>query len=346
MGPAHIQYARATDGTRIAYAVYPGEGRLTLNIPPPIAPPMAIVHRVGSLADSLDALFDERRWARFDFRGVGFSDPPGEALSLEDQVADIEAVTNAVGEEMDVFAAYGSCFPALVYAARRPPQWRSLVLVAPGLEGRDYARFPQFDARREIGQTIDELGWYLMLLRGSYDAPGEDAAELARQWRDALPLPSANLHLDALAESDVSSFVPKVELPVLVVTHGMWHGYSSAVAELLPECTFISTEPFYFTGPAGRWLRGVIDEFRAKACESVGTANGSVARGAANVVGLSERERQVLTGIAAGHSNADIATELVMSTRTVERHVQNIYNKLGVHNRVEAANWAREHGGM
>ena len=347
MEPAHIQYARASDGVRIAYAVYPGEGRLTLNIPPPIAPSMSIVHRLGSLTDSLDALFGGRMWARFDFRGIGFSDPPSEPISLENQVADIEAVTNTIGEEMDVFATYSSCFPALAYAACQPKLWRSLVLVAPGLEGGDYARFPQWEARHNIGDTIDELGWYLMQLRGSYDASGEESAELARLWQESAPLRSVNGHLDALAASDVTSFASRVQLPVLVVTHRSFHRHSAAVAESLPGCSFISTEPFYFNGPVGRWLREEIDRFRATSCgQNVATGNDSPAPGAASVPGLSQRERDVLQKVAAGQSNAQIASELVMSPRTVERHVQNIYNKLGVHNRVEAANWAREHGGM
>jgi LuxR family transcriptional regulator of csgAB operon len=48
--------------------------------------------------------------------------------------------------------------------------------------------------------------------------------------------------------------------------------------------------------------------------------------------------------LAAGRSNPEIAERLSISTRTVERHARNIYAKLNVHNRVEAANWAREHG--
>jgi ATP/maltotriose-dependent transcriptional regulator MalT len=46
-------------------------------------------------------------------------------------------------------------------------------------------------------------------------------------------------------------------------------------------------------------------------------------------LGLSEREVEVLRLIAAGRSNREIAAELVLSVRTVERHVSNIYAKLG-----------------
>jgi DNA-binding NarL/FixJ family response regulator len=59
---------------------------------------------------------------------------------------------------------------------------------------------------------------------------------------------------------------------------------------------------------------------------------------------LSARESEVLNLLTEGNSNPEIARVLTLSTRTVDRHVQNLYRKLGVRNRVAAANWAREHG--
>ncbi|MBV9639991.1 MAG: AAA family ATPase [Mycobacteriaceae bacterium] len=58
--------------------------------------------------------------------------------------------------------------------------------------------------------------------------------------------------------------------------------------------------------------------------------------------GLSRREREVLTLIAAGHSDADIATKLCISPKTVGHHVSSILSKLGVDNRTQAAAQARQ----
>lgn len=59
---------------------------------------------------------------------------------------------------------------------------------------------------------------------------------------------------------------------------------------------------------------------------------------------LSEREREVLILLAQGLNNKEIAQRLYLSVRTVEGHLANIYGKLGVHSRTEAALYAVRQG--
>jgi DNA-binding CsgD family transcriptional regulator len=59
--------------------------------------------------------------------------------------------------------------------------------------------------------------------------------------------------------------------------------------------------------------------------------------------GLSPREIEVLGLVADGRTNRDIAAELVISERTVDRHVSNIFTKLGVSSRSAATAYAYEH---
>jgi LuxR family maltose regulon positive regulatory protein len=54
------------------------------------------------------------------------------------------------------------------------------------------------------------------------------------------------------------------------------------------------------------------------------------------VEALSDREIEVLEQIAKGHTNQEIAQELILSLYTVKSHARNIYSKLGVKNRTEA----------
>lgn len=59
---------------------------------------------------------------------------------------------------------------------------------------------------------------------------------------------------------------------------------------------------------------------------------------------LSEREREVLALIAQGRSNQQIADELVISIKTVNRHRENIMAKLDLHSRVALVRYAIEKG--
>ncbi len=59
---------------------------------------------------------------------------------------------------------------------------------------------------------------------------------------------------------------------------------------------------------------------------------------------LTERETEVLRLVAKGMSARQIAERLVLSHRTVENHVQSTLRKLQLHNRVELARYAIEHG--
>jgi DNA-binding NarL/FixJ family response regulator len=59
---------------------------------------------------------------------------------------------------------------------------------------------------------------------------------------------------------------------------------------------------------------------------------------------LTERETQILTLLAEGLRNDDIARRLVISPQTVQTHVRNILSKLKVHSRLEAVAFAARHG--
>jgi DNA-binding CsgD family transcriptional regulator len=69
--------------------------------------------------------------------------------------------------------------------------------------------------------------------------------------------------------------------------------------------------------------------------------SGKVAAGPA---GLTERELQVLRRVAAGETNKAIAADLFVSERTVDRHMSNIFAKLGVSSRAAATAHAYQHG--
>ena len=61
------------------------------------------------------------------------------------------------------------------------------------------------------------------------------------------------------------------------------------------------------------------------------------ASGAGALASLTAREREIATLVAAGRSNREVAEQLVLSARTIDAHLRNVYTKLAVRSRVELA---------
>ena len=59
---------------------------------------------------------------------------------------------------------------------------------------------------------------------------------------------------------------------------------------------------------------------------------------------LTKRELEILQLVAEGHTNANLAKQLWVTEQTIKFHLSNVYRKLDVSNRTEAARWAQVHG--
>jgi HD-GYP domain-containing protein (c-di-GMP phosphodiesterase class II) len=98
---------------------------------------------------------------------------------------------------------------------------------------------------------------------------------------------------------------------------------------------------------AVRTLKAEVDSGRLDtdaAAWVVSAAGGEMDRPpVANPDGLTDRETEVLTHISRGLTNRKVGDELFISTKTVGRHVENIYAKIGVSTRAGAAIYAMEH---
>jgi DNA-binding NarL/FixJ family response regulator len=92
-------------------------------------------------------------------------------------------------------------------------------------------------------------------------------------------------------------------------------------------------DPVFTPGLAGL----VLGEFRRARAAGPGS-------GGPEIPELTERETEILRYVATGMGYKDIAATLFLSHRTVQNHVQNIFGKLQMHNRVELARFAMERG--
>ena len=110
-----------------------------------------------------------------------------------------------------------------------------------------------------------------------------------------------------------------------------------------------STRPHRAALPAGRAAAVLRDEARAgrldpDAVAVVLAAADGTPRVRTRSAGLTGRQFQVLRLMARGLSNRAIGAELVISPRTAEHHVQDVYARIGVSSRAAAALYAMEHG--
>jgi DNA-binding NarL/FixJ family response regulator len=176
---------------------------------------------------------------------------------------------------------------------------------------------------------------------GAARAAADELAEIAGQL--AAPYPSA-LAAEASGAVLVAEGDPRAALTTLRAAHRLWR-------EL--EAPHQAARVRVLIGVACRELgdgasaelefeaaRGALEELGARPdLERLARLAGSPRPG-----GLSRRESEVLTLVAAGKTNRAIATELFISEKTVARHVSNIFTKLALSSRAEATAYAYKHG--
>jgi DNA-binding CsgD family transcriptional regulator len=89
---------------------------------------------------------------------------------------------------------------------------------------------------------------------------------------------------------------------------------------------------------------GAVDGMLDAAAARAGAAPSAATSSLADLATLSARELEVLAALAEGLTNRELADRLFISERTANRHLSNIFTKLGVHNRTAAARLAVQAG--
>jgi pimeloyl-ACP methyl ester carboxylesterase/DNA-binding CsgD family transcriptional regulator len=328
-----VRFCTAPDGVSLAYATH-GRG------PPLVRVATWLTHLDFDWASPiwrhwLDALGRRHTVVRYDERGCGLSDSDVGELSVETWVGDLEAVVDAAG--LDRFTLLGisqGAAIAVAYAAEHPERVADLVL---------YGGFAR--GRRHRGQRVQEDAMVAAIRAGwTTDDPSfrrvfsclfvpHGTTEQMAWYEDLLrtsTTPESAVRLfEARGAIDVRDLGPQVRARTLVV-----HARDDRVvpveegrllAALIPDARLILLESanhiLLADEPAWRHFADELDAF-------LGT--GDIARPPVPTSDLSARELEVLELVAAGLANDEIAARLYLSVRTVERHLSNLYGKLGV----------------
>jgi pimeloyl-ACP methyl ester carboxylesterase/DNA-binding CsgD family transcriptional regulator len=271
---------------------------------------------------------------RYDERGYGLSDWDVDDHCLEARIGDLEAVADHAG--LDRFALMGMAQggpPAISYATRHPERVSRLLFYG-SYAGATAGSLESEEELEAFAQLI-KVGWArpqhtFRRVFTSLMIPG--ATEEQMRWLDELQRVAASASTASNAMRQRSSancldLLPALDVPTLVLhsvrdqmndfEHGRLLATRIPGARLVP----LDSDNHILLGDEPAW-QVFLDEVRRFVATDGAPAPVADA--------LSPRERQVLALVAEGRSNEDIAAALQLSVRTVERHLQNSYTKLGV----------------
>ena len=237
-----IRFCTSADGTRIAYATY-GEGGGT---PLLLARDWAFGQEKSWEFPQMRALHEELAAGRvlvtYDLRGVGASQREIKDLTLEAQLADISAVVEHA--QLKRFHLYAYNRVSAPYAAQQPERVSSLILSEPSLRGEDSL---PLEALRTSIEAI-RMNWSLARRAMATVVFPDGPTDLQRRWSDMVRESTspevAVMHLKFDATLDISEFLPRIEVPTLVLHFRGEKGTSAsaarAVASLIPNARLLS----------------------------------------------------------------------------------------------------------
>jgi pimeloyl-ACP methyl ester carboxylesterase/DNA-binding CsgD family transcriptional regulator len=345
-----LQYATTSDGVRIAYASW-GEGEPLVFASNIFGDLMG--YRLGwphlkEITDSLVGL--GWRVVRYDVRGMGFSSRNVEDWSLEGRVRDLAAVVGQLGLDRFALGALDiGAAAAVAYAVHNPAAISRLVLLSPWSSGAKYLRIPELLAAYAAEKEAARNPKLFANILGSV-ATGFQDADLVRirtEWHTGGSSPEGLIAYNAANKRiDLADALAAVKAKTLVVHETVFPFGSfelcQEVAAGIPGAEFVMVTNNSIVGRVHDQTVAVIDRFLR-----FGTAQESSSRSAENAPalhGLTARERQVLQKVTTGATNKEIASDLGVAVSTVERHLVNLYNKVGARGRADAVAFALRHG--
>ena len=279
---------------------------------------------------------------RFDERGHGLSDWDVTDHSLEARIGDLEAVADAAGFHRFALMAMAQGGPvAISYAVRHPARVSRLLFYGSYASAAQGMSEDDLDLEDTFGQMI-KLGWArpdstFRRVFTSLMIPNASEAQMC--WLDDLQRVAVSASTAYVARqqrfaADAESLLSSLALPALILhclgdrmnpfEYGRHLASSIANARLVA----LESENHIVLEDESAWpvFLAEVQQFLAPDAEA-----GVPADLIADV--LSRRELEVLRLVAAGRDNDEVASTLHLSTRTVERHLHNVYGKLGVHGR-------------
>jgi DNA-binding CsgD family transcriptional regulator/pimeloyl-ACP methyl ester carboxylesterase len=344
-----IHYARPSDGVHIAYAMT-GSGSPLVCMPVLPYSHLDMELELPLRGAWFEDMAKQYTILRYDGRGSGLSDRITEDMTLEAHLEDLKAVTERAGIGRFALMARHMASPvAIAFAARYPERVSRLVLWHAFAKSSDFT-----DVKRtQALLSLMNKDWELYTETSSYAntawAEVENAHQYAAYTRASITPQTYTRALEDFKDVDYSDCLPLISCPTLIfhrreVTK-FGSNVSKALSAAIPDSRLVMPEgsSWSFFAEDLPNVSATLKAFLAEEAASPAWPPPIVTAGT-NQSRLTEREREILSLLAGGRQNKEIAASLSVSVHTVDRHIANIYNKIGAHNRVEATAFALKHG--
>jgi DNA-binding CsgD family transcriptional regulator len=348
-----IRYATTPGGARIAWAAY-GQGPTVIACPSSAAVAQLARARGSAQPPFTElAIADSARLVVYDCAGTGHSGREVYDYTLDGLVAELQAVADASTPDgtFALLASWATGPAAIKYAVEHPERVGRLLLYQTWAAGHDWHALPGFaDYRRSIeGATHEVVASFWARVGG--DQRGREAHKRAAAFVDTVEPAVYLAFLDAQCDHDVADLLDEVRVPVWVAS-GTGSNMLSPdaitrrLAAAIPGAVFAGEVSYWDAEGFASLMRRALLEAPAELAASAAPARPPLheRRRSPALANLSDREREVLCLVAAGHRNAAIAGRLVLAPSTVARHVHNLLMKTGCANRVELAAYAHQAG--
>lgn len=354
-GEPDLRHIRTADGVTIAYQVM-GSGPTVIWLPS--LGDVRAQWQVPVLREAYRGLASSFRLVLFDGRGMGSSDRRIDEndLGLTAHLRDLSAVVDAVAVgPVSLFGWYHSVTTAVAYAAEHGERVARLVLFGGAPRLRDAMSPVQTQALLSL---VDQ-DWELFAESAAHIWLGWDSAEsgrmLAQAFRSAATPTIAKAWFAAAAGIDVTQDAGRVRAPTLVLhrqgARQIPVEVSRRFADALPGGRLLelpgSSPTLFLDDPVGDLavLSAFLRDGRILP-PPTGPAPEPPAESATERLpgGLTPRQAQVLRLVASGESNVGIARRLGIAEHTVERHLADVYRKIGARGRADATAFALRNG--
>jgi len=340
-----VQYVKTSDGFDIAYGVS-GAGRTAVLFPVGANNLQFMWQQQPAYRAFFEALAGRYRLVQYDGRGQGLSSRGlGPDHTVEDRRLDFAAVVERLNlGRVCLIAPNEACHIAVPYAIEHRELVDALVLWNPGWN----------QSERGTLLPVEELvrrSWELMVRTRAENFGVGDIEIEARRIRESVTPEDFVTHVNAHLKCNLRPVLPSLDVPTLVLgtrnspvaptSETNWR----SLAGLIPNARVVLFDD-------GRMIGGLTTESGVPpaAAAMIDFFDGLALReaDAADTQGqasnLSPREIEVLRLVAAGKTNQQIASDLVISLNTVQRHIGNILAKTGLENRTQAAAYAHRRG--